>query len=360
MAWKQHDCATAVPHFEQSLAVIAAQPDALREYGICLVRLERPGDAIRVFEELLAANPSSGPARHSLASVQFMAGQFQPALDSVKPLLEGNAPDPEALAIAASAYEALGDTPHAVGALRQAIVLSPKNVGYYLDFANLSFTHKSFDAGIQMLNAGLTLLPESAQLHLARGILYVQTGQAKRADADFFAAERVDPDQPGATDARVLELLQQNDASGAIRLVGEQIRANPKNAFLYYLQAEVLNWQGPPVESSEFKRALESAAKAVELDPALTLARNLLSRLYLDSGQVKPAIEECRRVLRDDPRDPVALYRLMRALKASGDPADAAQIPEIVKRFNEARELAVQKEAKESRYRLVETPATGK
>jgi len=44
----------------------------------------------------------------------------------------------------------------------------------------------------------------------------------------------------------------------------------------------------------------------------------------------------------------------MRALRMSDDPADAREIPEVVRRFNEARELANQKEAQENRYRLVD------
>jgi hypothetical protein len=98
----------------------------------------------------------------------------------------------------------------------------------------------------------------------------------------------------------------------------------------------------------------------VDLDPGLTLSRNLLSRLYLDSGQVKSAIGECRQALRADPSDPVALYRLMRALKASGDPEDAKQIPGVIEKFNEARRLATEKEERESRYRLVEGNPAGK
>jgi tetratricopeptide (TPR) repeat protein len=360
MAWKQKDCATAVAHFERAAPVIASQPDAHREYGVCLVRLGRPSAAVQIFQQLLAADVASHPARYALASAECSAGQFQPALDSLKPLLEGAAPDAEALSIASAAYEGLGDTPHAVAALRQAIILSPRTVRYYLDFANLSFSHKSFDAGIQMATAGLTLIPDSPQLHLARGILYVQTGLTDRADADFLAAERLDPKQPGAVDVRVLEFLQQNNMNGAVRLVREQIKSSPTNAFLYYLLAEVLNWQGPPVDSPEFKQALEAAKKSVELDPALTLGRNLLSRLYLDSGQVKSAIAECRQVLRSDPSDPVALYRLMRALKASGDPEDAKQIPGVIEKFNEARRLATEKEEQESRYRLVEGSTAGK
>jgi hypothetical protein len=49
----------------------------------------------------------------------------------------------------------------------------------------------------------------------------------------------------------------------------------------------------------------------------------------------------------------------MRALKMSGDPEAAKEIPDVLRKFNEARELASQKEAQEGRYQLVEDPAIG-
>jgi tetratricopeptide (TPR) repeat protein len=354
MAWKEQDCPTAVAHFERSQSEIASEPNALREYGICLVRLNRPEAATTVFEQVVLRDPEDRRARYSLATAAIMAKRFQPALDSLKPLLTGNQPDAEAMSLASTAYEALGDTPNSVSMLRQAIVISPRNVGYYLDFANLSFVHKSYDIGIQMLSAGLKLSPESPQLHLARGILNVQTGHIDEADADFAAAERLDPAQPGTADARVLECLQQNNTGEAIRLVREELKDRPAEAFLYYLLAEVLNWQGPPADAPGFRQALEAASKAVQLQPNLTLARNLLSRLYLDAGQVQNAIDQCRQVLRDNPQDPVALYRLMRALKVTGDPEAAKEIPELLQRFNEARQAATQQYARENRYKLVE------
>jgi tetratricopeptide (TPR) repeat protein len=359
IAWRQHDCSTAVTHFERSEATLAAQPEALREYGVCLVRLKRLDAAERVFQQLVSAGPGVASYRHSLAAVYLMAGRPQAALDSLAPLLQPGSADPETLALASTAYEATGDTPNAVVALRQAIVFSPRTVKYYLDFAGLSFAHKSYEAGIQVLGAGLTLSPDSSELHLARGILYVQTGQTNQADADFAVAERLDPRQPGTVDARVLERLQVNDLAGAAQLVRGQIEAQPANAFLHYLLAEVLNWQGPQVGSAEFQQALNHAAEAVKLQPDLTLARNLLSRLYMDAGQIKPAIEQCREVLRVTPHDPVALYRMIRALKMSDDPSAAKELPDILQKFNEARELSRNQETQENRYRLVEAPATG-
>ena len=359
MAWKHHDCVTAVLNFEQSRPVIASEPEALEEFGGCLVRLEKLESAAEVFRQLVTKNPASRRARYSLASVELMAKRYQSAIDSLQPLIVGTAPDPKALAMASGAYEALGDTPNAVITLRQAIVLDPREESYYLDFAALSYAHKSYEAGIQMIKAGLILSPDSPKLHLARGILYVQIGQIDQADADFAASERLDPKQPGAAAARVLAHLQQNNMEQAMKAVQEEMTSRPNDGFLYYLLAEVLNWQGPPAGSPEFQKAMDAALTAVRLQPGLSLARNLLSRLYLDNGQVNLAIEECRVVLHDNPLDPVALYRLMRALKNTGDPEDAKQIPELLRKFNEARQLAGKQEAQENRYKLVEEITSG-
>ena len=359
MAWKRRDCETAVLNFEQSRSVIASQPDALKEFGICLVRLKHTEGAAEVFRQLVAQDPTNRQARYSLASVEIMAQRYQAALDSVQPLIAGVNPDPEALALAASAYEAMGDTPRAVSTLRQAIVVAPRNESYYLDFAALSFAHKSYEAGIQMIGAGLKVSPESPKLHLARGILYVQVGQIDQADADFAASERLDPEQPSTAAARVLTHLQQNHMEEALKAVREEMAGRPNDGFLYYLLAEVLNWQGPPAGTPEFQKALDAALTAVRLQPGLALARNLLSRLYLDAGQVTLAMEQCRVVLRDNPQDPVALYRLMRALKNTGDAEDAKQIPELLRKFNEARQIVSKQEAQENRYKLVDEASSG-
>jgi len=157
MAWKQRDCQAAVVHFERSQAAIASQPEAMREYGICLVRLKRLQPAEEAFQHLVSLNPADPSLRRSLAAVQLMTERAQAALDTLKPLIGGDQPDPEALALASAAYERLADTPNAVATLRQAIVISPRTVRYYLDFASLSFVHKSYDAGIQVVSAGLKL-----------------------------------------------------------------------------------------------------------------------------------------------------------------------------------------------------------
>ena len=61
LAWKQSDCGAAVQHFSQAKTAIAAQPDALREYGACLLQMKHPEEAAGSFPAVdcgPAARPS--------------------------------------------------------------------------------------------------------------------------------------------------------------------------------------------------------------------------------------------------------------------------------------------------------------
>lgn len=363
VAWRQRDCAGAVQHFAQSRSAIASQPEALQQYGVCLVRLKQPEAAAEVFRQLLALRPDDRLARRRLAAAEFMAQHYQAAADVLQPILAaGKGADAEVLALASEAYEAAGNTPRAVALLRQAIVEAPRNVKLYLDFASLCFVHESFQVGIDLVTLGLSQVPDSAALYLARGVLYAQLSQLDKADADFANAERFDPQQAGSSVGRVLAEFQHDDVGRALTSVQRELESHPDDAFLHYLLAEILAWQGAEPGSPEFQRAKEAALRALQLKPDLALARNVLSRLYLTAGQAAQAIEQCQLALRDNPADEVALYRLIRALKSTGKKEDAEQVPGLLKRFSEIRQKARQKEAQEHGYRLVEegTPATGR
>ena len=105
-------------------------------------------------------HPEDSRARRALAAVQVNAGRSQHALATLQPLLTSD-PEVSTMQLAAAAYEANGDTPNAVKILRDAIVKDPRNVSLYVDFANFAMNHQSFQAGVEMMNAGLKLQPDA-------------------------------------------------------------------------------------------------------------------------------------------------------------------------------------------------------
>jgi tetratricopeptide (TPR) repeat protein len=352
--YKQHDCASAVQHFRASWQLISSQPAALAQYGTCLMNLDRAEDAVPVFQRLLALQPDDSHSRYNLAVVQLAARNPKEAVETLQPLLSAAQPDAEVLDLASSAYEDSGDTPKAVALLRQAIVLDPKKIKYYVDFAAISFTHQSFQVGVDMIHVGLKEDPNAAQLFVARGVLLIQLGQYEKAEADFEKASQLDPTQSSGAVAEGLAQMQQSNLDQALTTVRGRLTDHPDDAFLHYLEADILFQKGADPGTPQFKDAIAAASRAEQLRANFVLAYDLLGNLYLKSGEIDKSIAQSRRALGQNPSDQEALYHLIQALRQSGKDSKG-ELPTLVKRLAVLRQQARQAEASGNRYRLYET-----
>ena len=179
----QARCSEALSHYQASRALFASRPDLAQDYGACLVDTGDLRSALAVYKDLLASKPGDAIC-YDVALLQSRMHENAAALATLTPLLTGTHQVP-ALALASRIHEQEGETPAAVDLLRQAILQEPDQEDNYLDFATIAFTHKSFQVGIDMLNAGLQKLPQSASLFVARGVLKAQLSQSDAAIADF-------------------------------------------------------------------------------------------------------------------------------------------------------------------------------
>ncbi len=350
LEYREGNCREAVGHFERAGSLIDSQLDALHAHATCLVRLQQLDAAVHVFQRALAIEPENPRERKVLAAVQLMAQKPPDALATLSPLLQAPQADAETLSLASAAYEKSGDTPRAVATLRQAILLDPKNIDLYLDFANIAFAHQSFQVGVEIVSDGLGLQPSVAPLYVARGVLYVQLAEYEKAESDFERASDLDPNQALSAAAQSLAAAQENDVDRALATIQSRLAHKPNDAYLLYLQADLLAQHGAEPGTPEFNTAMTAARKAVVLQPSLAAARGVLAKLHLQAGQYPEAIEQCRRALATDPKDQTALYRLIQALRKSGD---KAEIPDLLKRLASLREQAAQEERERYRYRLV-------
>src|SRR5437879_3486629 len=211
LEYRRGNCPVATVHFEKAGALFDSQIEALHAYATCLVRRRKFEKATAVFQRALALNPDDQRERQLLASILLMAQKPQDALATLQPLLQGDTPDVQTLELASTAYEDIHDTERAVSRLRQAILLDPQKVNLYLDFANISSVHQSFQVGINVVNDGIGLLPKAAPLYFARGVLYVQFAEYEKAHADFERAYDLDPSQSLTAAAQGMAAVQAND-----------------------------------------------------------------------------------------------------------------------------------------------------
>jgi tetratricopeptide (TPR) repeat protein len=157
-----------------------------------------------------------------------------------------------------------------------------------------------------------------------------------------------------STAAQGLAAVQANDLDHALASIQSKLERMPNDPLLLYLQADVLSQSGPDPGTPEFQLALRSAKTAVRLQPTLGAARGVLAKLYMQAGQYPEAAAECRKALESDPKDQTALYRLIQALRKTGE---TREIPDLLKKLAELREEATKEERERYRYKLIEEEA---
>lgn len=350
-----HDgqCEKAITNFEGLGAVIDGHSESLLRYGACLFRDGKYEAAVTQFEKLVRASPESEDARYDLALAQGHMGNNKAALTTLAPLI-AKGTDVDSLSLAAEAAEATGDTPQAVALLRQAIVLDPMIPDSYVRFAEICLEHESYQAGIEMMSAGLSRMPRDPALYMARGLLYGGEADYVKGETDFRAAEHFDPKHGTGAYGVGLVQAQSNHPEEAIKTAREGLKRYPEDGQLNLLLARLQIEVGQLPGSEGFEEARRAAETAVRLRPDLTAAHDVLSKVYMMQGEMPKAILECRAALNLDPEDMVAMYRLLLASRKVGD---TTTVQELTRRVSQGHQKARDAETERLRYRIQGTTA---
>lgn len=359
LQYRAGHCTQAVDAFAQAAPVMDSQPEALTDDGSCLAELKRNREAVAAFAQALALDPAREEARYNLALAQWDAQQPDAALQTLQPLLHGQSEDADALALGAEILESKNETAQAVPMLRQALLANPRNLNAYLQFAIMAYNHSSAQVGIDMVNFGLRQMPNEPRLYMLRGILLTQLGQFARAAGDFETANRLDPNLRFLGVAEGIVESQQQNSAKALAKFRAAVKAHPQEGYAWYLLAEELEQQSPKQGTPAAAEEMTAAKKAVQIDPGLGAAHDLLSTLYYQNGDKKLAIQQSRIALAHDPNDKQAVYHLILALRQSGNTAEVAV---LVKRLEQLQADAQNHAATGKHYRLYENagPSAGK
>ncbi len=353
LAFQRKDCATTVAHYEKSPQVVANDIPALSQFGACLIHLNRADEALSAYQRIAELRPEDPDALYYLGLAQYGAHHYEDAIRTLVPLTEGG---PErrraaALNLIAAVYEDGQQTPAAVTALQKAIAIDPANSDNYLDLATLSLDHGAFKLGVDVLNAGLHAVPDSGRLYLERGVLEVQLEQYDAANADFRKAAALNPLQNYSSVALGIALLQENKLGESVRVVKQRLAKTPSDPTLNYLLAELLIRTGVKPGTPAFREAKAAAQRAVRSKPDFTLAQDVLTELYLRSGEAHLAEATARLALKSDPNDQSALYHLIVCLRGKGD---QTELPQLVQRLAEVTASLREQEKALNRFKLVE------
>ncbi len=350
------NCSRAVDHFHKAEVVIDHDPEALTDDGVCLASVDRPKEAVRVLREALTLAPEASFAQYNLALAEFDAHDLDEALLTLSPLVVGSSTHANALVLAAKIEEAKGDTERAVTDLRSALLANPEDLDAYMQFASLSFDHASPQVGVDILNEGIGQMPDQPRLYLVRGILLAQIGKFAQAAGDFDKAAKLDPRLEFLRDSQGLVESQEHNSAAALSRFRAAVKAHPQEAYGWYLLAEALSSEGAPKGSAEQLEEMHAATTAVELDPKLVAARDLLSGAYFEEGNIQASIRQSKAAIAIDPKDEQAVYHLMLAQRHLGHNRQASA---LVQELLELRSEAKAGRRSKPVYRLYEQGSAG-
>ncbi len=229
--------------------------------------------ALPVFEQLQRDQPGDPNRIYDAARINFLARNYNAVIAILAP--HAAQFDPEALDLLGKSYAVLDRPEQAIQILQQAIAANPNEPNYYVHLTNACLPVRQFAAALQTLNSAIKRLPHAARLYVARGIVHAEMARYEDAEADFKAAEQIDPQVESGSAAVGLTELQRHDLPQAETAVRERLRRNSNDATLHYVLAEAITQKGAAPGSPEFLEAIRSAELAVSEQPSLSVAHDV-------------------------------------------------------------------------------------
>lgn len=255
-----------VADWEQAIAYARASVDCApgnSEYRALLAdALEGAGNlaaAIAELENAAAAEPDRVDWQQRLGQFLYRIGDYSGALNALRRAVAGSgaAEDYYALGVC---LRALDNLPAAAEALEQALRLRPDSVAWRVELALIQLERGWHGEALAELNQAVAAAPDRPDVRRARARVFIAIGQIDNARADLI----------------------------------EALRRDARDAESYALLADIL------LDLGHTTQALDSARRAVALQPDRPQYRRVLAGALRASNRRTEAVEQLSSVVHDD------------------------------------------------------------
>jgi tetratricopeptide (TPR) repeat protein len=286
--------------YRDSIAALNAENEAtaaareLYNTGNDLFAEKQYSQAITIFGEAIAKDPSFKDAYYNKGIAEIEAGKFNDASLSLTALLalekSGKAYFQRALA-----YQKAGKTTQAEADYIEAGKLDAKNEMIPYNFGVLKYLTQDYEGGIKQFTKAIELKPDFAYAYNDRGSCYRMMQKYPEAIKDYEEAAKRNPNLALALNnvGTVKKLMK--DYAGAVAAYNRAMSIDPKFYLAYNNRGAVLMEQG------KFDQALEDFNKTIELNKDYAPAYNNRGGVYLKKEDFKKAEEDFSKAIQLDP-----------------------------------------------------------
>lgn len=336
---------------QQLLRMAPNNGQVLMLAGQIETKLNNLGMAETHSSKAVQAMPKLAAPRRQLANILLRTGQADKAITALKPLVEQDPPDVEALTLTAQAYLTKGDATAADSFYAKASKLKPgdprvrtamalaslskgSNAGALNELQAVASSDKGTSADMALINARVRVgdlpgalkavdglaakVPKDPLPDQLRGRIELQRKDAAAARKHFEAALVKNADYlPALAGLAAIDLNDKKPAEARARFE-ELLKRQPTNTGAMLAMADLASRSGAKAEE-----AIGWLTKASQADPSDLTARILLIDRLLEDRQFKLGLETAQAGLTAAPDNPELLDRLGRGQMLSGDARQA-------------------------------------
>lgn len=267
-----------------------AQPDhasSYYHYGLAKIyenqavangRQDLATQAIEQYKLALEADPDSEMLEDGLANLYFRLGRIREAVSAAQEQIQKHPNDVDAHMLLGHVYlRSLGDgqNPQS-GEMLQAAIKEYETIA--------------------------KLKPEDVETHLLLGQLYGLAHDSAKAETEFKAAQKIDPNSEEVVLSIARLYSEQGDLARSAKVI-EGVPADDRSARMDFALAGIYDQLKQP------KNAVKAYRAAVEEDPDNADAKRGLAAALAASGQMDEAAKVYAQILGSDPEDAQALIR---------------------------------------------------
>jgi len=238
--------------------------------------------------------PGAAPAKLSLeaalrrAEEHLKKGEIKPAEQLCMAVLSKAPDNLDALMLAATLGEAIGDPSLALAFLNRAVAVKPNFLPARLKTANAYLAVSEYESAIEHLNKAFELKPDMTSELGALGLAYTGAGQAEQALAVFEKALKHRPDHPTLRLDYANALISLGRMQEAAQVLRENIARGFQKAASYKSLADTEKFSGDPEELQAIEAELATPGTTANQQMHL---HHAAGKILNDVGRFEEAID---------------------------------------------------------------------
>jgi len=204
-------------------------PVALRQRGQALLAARRPEEAIGVFLQAIAADPSNLQNLCQLSLAYLQAGHFPEALAAANDAAIAGPTSDWPQRLRASALLKMGIPDSARAAAREAVKLAPTSSDSYLMLAEAEAASHDLKEARAAAEHARNLAPRRAAPYVTLSMVSLRSRRWSQAEEQARAALAIEPENTHALNNLGLALRYQGRRREAVHYLGTASRLDPRN-----------------------------------------------------------------------------------------------------------------------------------